>query len=277
MTGALEAVERALDGWRGDRPFVLGVCGAQGAGKSTLSAGLSRRLNARGVRAEVLSLDDLYLSHEQRAEMARHIHPLFAVRGAPGAHDVAQGLALLDAVKAGQGVTLPRFDKAADDPAPRSRWTRVDGALDVLVFEGWCVGARPQAEAALVEPVNVLEAERDPDGVWRRQVNAALAGPYADLFARIDRLALLAAPGFEAVERWRLQQEHALRVQAPEGARIMSDAEVATFIQHYERLTRHILSDMPHYADLVLSLDAERRLRGVTAHDLAPGSRAGRS
>jgi len=261
LTGSLEAVARALDGWRGDDPFVLGLCGAQGSGKSTLSEGLAQRLNARGIRTAILSLDDLYLSHDRRAEMAREVHPLFAVRGVPGTHDVRQGLWLLDAVRAGQDVTLPRFDKATDDPAPASEWVRLAEPLDVLIFEGWCVGARLQAEAALVGPVNALEAEHDPDGVWRRHVNTALAGPYADLFARIDRLVLLAAPGFEVVERWRLQQEHALRAQAPKGARVMSDAEVATFIQHYERLTRHILSDMPRYADLVLRLDADRQLK----------------
>src|SRR5690606_36616845 len=123
LTGSLEAVERALDGWRGSRPFVLGVCGAQGSGKSTLSAGLAGGLNARGIRTAILSVDDLYLPHDRRAQMGRDIHPLFAARGAPGGHDVAHGLALLDAVKAGQGVTLPRFDKATDDPAPRSQWT----------------------------------------------------------------------------------------------------------------------------------------------------------
>ena len=261
MTGSLEAIEGALDDWRGDGPFVLGLCGAQGSGKSTLSAGLAQRLNARGVRTAILSLDDLYLSHDRRAALARDVHPLFAVRGVPGTHDVARGLALLEAVKAGRGATLPRFDKATDDPAPETEWPRHDGPLDVLVFEGWCIGARPQDPAALVEPVNALEAECDPDGVWRRHVNAALAGPYADLFARIDRLVLLAAPGFEVVERWRVQQEQDLRALAPQGARVMSDAEVATFIQHYERLTRHILSDMPAYADLTLNLDADRQLK----------------
>jgi len=261
LTGSLDALERAVDGWRGYGPFVLGLCGAQGSGKSTLSVGLAQRLNARGIRTAILSLDDLYLSHDRRAEMAREVYPLFAVRGVPGTHDVGQGLALLEAVKAGQGVTLPRFDKATDDPAPKAGWSVIDGPMDVMIFEGWCVGARPQDEAALAEPVNALEAERDPDGVWRRHVNMALAGPYADLFARIDRLVLLAAPGFEVVERWRVQQEQSLRALAPEGARVMSDAEVATFIQHYERLTRHILCDMPRYADLVLRLDADRQLK----------------
>jgi D-glycerate 3-kinase len=264
LTGSLEAVERALDGWRGSQPFVLGLCGAQGSGKSTLSDGLARRLNARGVRAAVLSLDDLYLSHARRKELARDIHPLFAVRGVPGTHDVARGAELLDAVKAGRGVTLPRFDKATDDPTPEAEWTVVDEAPQVLIFEGWCVGARPQPNDALDAPVNALERERDADGVWRRHVDAALAGPYADLFARLDRLVLLAAPGFEVVERWRLQQEQALRARSPDGARVMCDAEVKTFIQHYERLTRHILSDMPSHADLTLRLDEERRLKDLS-------------
>jgi len=267
LTGLLEAVAADLDRWRADAagPFVLGVCGAQGSGKSTLSQGLADRLTGQSLRVAILSLDDLYLSHDRRAELAAEVHPLFATRGVPGTHDVAMGVRLLGDVKAGRDVVLPRFDKATDDPAPPDRWLAVEGPLDVLIFEGWCVGASAEPEAALTEPVNALEVQRDPDGVWRRAVNAALAGPYADLFARIDRLVLLAAPGFEVVERWRIEQEHDLRrrleTQGPDAGRAMSDAEVATFIQHYERLTRHVLGTMPACADRVLRLDETRRLR----------------
>lgn len=204
MTASLEAVERALDGWRGDGPFVLGVCGAQGSGKSTLAEGLTQRLTARGLKAATLSIDDLYLSHAERARLGEIVHPLFATRGVPGTHDTAAGVRLLDAVRAGADVMLPRFDKATDDPSPVG--TPVKGPLDVLVFEGWCVGARAQDDATLDAPINALEAERDPDGTWRRCVNLALATDYADLFARIDRLVLLAAPGFEIVRNWRIQQ-----------------------------------------------------------------------
>jgi D-glycerate 3-kinase len=258
MTASLDAVERALDGWRGDGPFILGVCGAQGSGKSTLAEGLTERLGARGLRAATLSIDDLYLSHAERVLLGETIHPLFATRGAPGTHDTALGAHLLDHVKGGQDLVLPRFDKAADDPTPTG--TPVEGPLDVLVFEGWCVGARPQLDAALATPINALERGEDPDAIWRRRANRALATDYADLFSRIDRLVLLAAPGFEVVRDWRLQQEHELRARVGEGARTMSDDEIGVFIQHYERLTRHILSDMPAYADLTLRLDEKRRL-----------------
>jgi D-glycerate 3-kinase len=259
LTASLDAVEQALDGWRGDGPFVLGVCGAQGSGKSTLAQGLTARLTARGLRAATLSIDDLYLSHAERARLGQVVHPLFATRGAPGTHDAGLGLRLLDAVHSGEDVVLPRFDKATDDPAPAG--TPVRGALDVLIFEGWCVGARAQDDTALAHPVNALEAERDPDLTWRRFANLALATDYADLFARIDRLVLLAAPGFEVVRDWRIQQENDLRARAGDDARTMSDDEIGIFIQHYERLTRHILSDMPAYADLTLRLDEHRRLK----------------
>ena len=265
MTGSLEAVESALERWRGEGPFVLGMCGAQGSGKSTLAGAMARRLDQRGLRSAVLSLDDLYLPHEARARLARETHTLFATRGVPGTHDVETGIRILDAARAGRDFVLPRFDKATDDPAPREDWLTVSGPVDVLIFEGWCVGARPQAETDLIRPVNALEAERDADGLWRRRVNAALAGPYAELFAPIDRLVLLAAPGFEVVARWRTEQERALRLRVTEQGgdpdRMMSDVQVAGFIQHYERLTRWILSDMPLHADLTLNLDEQRRLK----------------
>jgi D-glycerate 3-kinase len=39
----------------------------------------------------------------------------------------------------------------------------------------------------------------------------------------------------------------------------MTDAEVGRFIQHYERITRWILEEMPDRADWVVRLDADRR------------------
>src|SRR5690606_8231433 len=107
--------------------------------------------------------------------------------------------------------------------------------------EGWCVGARPQAEGALRVPINRLEAEEDVDGVWRRYANTALGGSYRALFDRIDVLVLLAAPDFEVVFDWRMQQESGLRASGGgDISGVMDAAGIARFIQHYERLTRHI-------------------------------------
>ncbi len=242
--------------------MILGICGAQGSGKSTLARRLRERFEERGARVAVLSLDDLYLGREARGVLAREVHPLFATRGVPGTHDVELGLRLLDDLRAGRSVRLPRFDKGNDERLPESEWPAISAA-DMIILEGWCVGARPQDEAELIEPVNELERERDRDGRWRRAVNDALKGPYAQLFGRLDRLLLLAAPNFLIVRDWRTQQEHGLRrrlrAEGKVGARVMSDDEVARFIQYYERLTRHILREMPGRADLTIRLDMARR------------------
>jgi len=241
--------------------IVVGICGPQASGKSTLTAVLARLLELRGLKAAAISLDDLYLTRAERAELAREVHPLLAVRGVPGTHDVALGVELLAALRRPGVHERPVFEKARDDR--REHGAPFEGPADVVLFEGWCVGARPQPPAALAKPVNALEAERDVDGAWRGFVNAALAGPYQQLFGALDLLVLLQAPSFEVVLGWRTEQERKLRERlAREGAdasRAMSDAEVAAFIAHYERLTRWILQEMPGRADLVVALDAARR------------------
>ena len=243
------------------RTAIIGICGAQGSGKSTLAAVVRRLLVEAGLSAAVLSLDDLYLPRDARAELARKVHPLFATRGPPGTHDVALGLSVLEGLGRPGAVALPRFDKALDT-RPTSGFERIEAPVDVVLFEGWCVGARPQAAAALAKPVNALEADEDPKRVWRRHVNRALAGPYAELFAKLDELVLLQAPSFEVVAAWRGEQERKLSDQlAAEGrpGATMDAAELAHFISHYERLTRHILAEMPARADWVVPLDANRR------------------
>ena len=241
--------------------FVVGLCGTQASGKSTLTAVLRAMLEDRGLVVASLSLDDLYLTHAERQGLAREIHPLLATRGVPGTHDVELGLTVLDGLARPGETQLPAFDKAADDRRPDG--VPVAGPVDVILFEGWCVGAVAQADVAA--PINALERERDPDGRWRTFVNAALAGPYQALFARIDLLVLLKAPSFEVVLVWRQEQEAKLRARlVREGGdlkRAMTDEQVADFIAHYERLTRHILAEMPGRADMVVELDAARRPR----------------
>jgi len=237
------------------RTAVIGLCGAQGSGKTTIARYAARLLEQRGMHAVALSLDDFYLSHEARQRLAREVHPLLAVRGPPGTHDVGMAGAALDQLRARGKVSLPRFDKASDNRAPRAAWPTVASPVDVILLEGWCVGAVSQGRAALATPVNDLERDEDPDGVWRGYVNDQLDGPYQALFARLHDLVFLEAPSFEVVTGWRAEQEAKLRAT---GAGGMSDAEIARFVAHYERLTRWILAEMPARADWVVTLDTER-------------------
>jgi len=254
------AIRARLGEHRSARPLLAGICGSQGSGKSTACEQAARALSASGVRVAVLSIDDIYLPRAAREDLARRVHPLLLTRGVPGTHEPLLGLRALEALAMRERVLLPRFDKAREDRAPVGDWTLVEGPVDVVLFEGWCVGARPQQPHELAAPVNELEAEWDADGRWRRFVNDALSRDYQALFAPIDFLALLAAPNFEVVTRWRTEQERQLRATRPGAAGVMSDPAIERFVQHYERLTRHILAEMPARADLMLRLDENRRV-----------------
>jgi D-glycerate 3-kinase len=239
------------------RPLIVGINGAQGSGKSTLCRFLEQLLAERRLHAVTLSIDDLYLTRAERQALAGDEHPLFATRGVPGTHDVALGEAILDAVAAGRPATLPRFDKAADDRAAEGMPLALPA--DVVLFEGWCVGAVPQPAATLREPVNALERDEDPDGTWRREVNRRLATDYAELFARIDLLVMLKVAGFESVRANRKLQEDKLAAVNPGGAAIMDDAALDRFLMHYERLTRWMLAEMPARADVVIGIGPDQR------------------
>ena len=237
--------------------LVVGLCGAQGSGKSTLAAALVAAFGANGVAAAALSLDDLYLTQVERRALAHQVHPLLATRGVPGTHDIALGLQTLVALDAGASVLLPRFDKGSDNPAAQADWPLAPPHCQVLLLEGWCVGATAQPTSALADPVNALEQLEDPEAIWRTFANAALDGAYQTLFARIDLLVLLAAPRWDIVAQWREEQEAALRRSGAPQA--MSPAQITRFIQHYERLSRWILLEMPARADLAIPLDPQRR------------------
>lgn len=239
------------------RPLIVGINGAQGSGKTTLCHFLEALLLEHNQRAVTVSLDNLYLTHRERQNLAKACHPLFATRGVPGTHDVALGQSILDTLVDGLPVGLPRFDKAIDDRSPEV--FEVLARNDVILLEGWCVGALPQPDAALAEPANRLEAEEDPEGIWRREVNRRLATDYADFFGRIDTLVMLEVEGFEAVRANRLKQERKLAARRPEGTALMDEAALDRFLMHYERLTRWMLDEMPARADIVIKIGPDHR------------------
>lgn len=247
-----------------DAPLLVAVSGCQGSGKTTLCAYLCACLQAQyGLRALSLSLDDFYLTRARRRQLGAAVHPLLATRGVPGTHDMGLLNTTLDALMASgpDPVPVPRFDKARDDRRLRSRWDEVEGRLDVILLEGWCLGARPQAATDLVQPVNELERLEDPDGFWRGYVNDAIRRDFLPLYDRVGAWVMLQAPSFGCVYRWRLEQEHKLAGSlAGAGDGLMSDSELARFIQFYQRLTERCLDDLPSRVDYLYLLDGKRTI-----------------
>lgn len=253
--------------------LILGVNGAQGTGKSTAAHILKAILAAcHGLNVCVMSIDDLYLTRAQRENLAAAVHPLLETRGVPGTHDLPLALEVfqrLQQARAGDITRIPRFDKSVDDRCPPEDWEAVTGCPDVIIFEGWCVGARPQRLGDLEQAVNALEAEEDPGGVWRRYVNTRLTD-YQQLFSQLDLLVMLKAPSFAQVLEWRQLQEQKLRdTLTPEmlaSSRLMSGPQIERFIAHYERLTRWMLREMPARADVLFELAQDHQIATIDCH-----------
>jgi D-glycerate 3-kinase len=251
---------------------LVGLSGAQGTGKSTLAALLQTLLvQGFGARTLLISLDDYYLTKAARTELAQLVHPLLVTRGVPGTHEIESLHSTLKAARratAGEWVELVHFDKATDER--RANTTRHEGPFDIVLLEGWCVGARPQTQDELRAPINALETNEDRDGAFRGYVNAELTGRYSAVWNELDMLLFLAAPDIPAVHAFRQQQEHALQRSAAHamaageaGTGIMTDSQLERFIAHFERITAHMLSGTPNYADIVVQLDAQRHVEAV--------------
>ena len=238
------------------RPPLIAVVGAQGCGKTTLARAAADRFGAAQI-----SIDDVYLTRAEREALAREIHPLFLTRGPPGTHDLGLLQNLIDRLSAAgpdDETPIPDFDKRGDDRWPPERWRTFRGRPSAILIDAWCLGAPPEPEAALAEPINDLERKHDPDGRWRRAVDGFVAGPYAAFAARFDAVLFLQAPGFDVVLDWRCQQEADLLGVAPDDLPHDERRRLAGFIQYFERITRRMLTDGVR-SSVTVKLDRNRQ------------------
>jgi len=252
------------------KPIIVGINGAQGSGKSTLAALLVFVLQQHfKLNAVSLSLDDFYFTRQERLRLADGIHPLLATRGVPGTHDIALARKTLNNLAQQRlPVSIPRFNKAIDDRFPSSQSETVNEPVDIILFEGWCLGAQAQTENDLMQPLNDLEAEEDQDGSWRRYVNEQLAVFYPNLFELIDIWIMLKAPSFECVFNWRLEQENKLYNSLTDNTQnqLMDKQALSRFIKLYQRITENTLNTLPAYVHYLYELDPDRQIIKLTSN-----------
>jgi len=264
-----------------DEAYVLGLTGPQGSGKTTLNTILTLILNARHYKSVGFSLDDLYKTHAERREL-KDSCKYYRFRGPPGTHDLQLGSRVMRELRqSGEGtvVRIPVFDKSLHkgdgDRLPETRWQRVEGRIDVVIFDGWCVGARPVDDAELDAPINDIEASDtydDADGTFRRRINHALRD-YASLFGECDDLVVLQVPTIGSIYRWRQLQE--TQLAATKGA-AMEEGTVRRFVDYYmpttERYMLPLAEDPEKGASLVLTLGDEHGVRQLKRFEPATGT-----
>jgi D-glycerate 3-kinase len=246
------------------KAFFVGINGCQGSGKSTLTDFLANYLITQyQLNVVVMSLDDFYLTREKRNILANEIHPLLATRGVPGTHDVVALDHIITQLKQKKiGFSIPRFNKASDDPFPEEQWETIEKPIDIILLEGWCWGVKPQTAEQLTAPINELELLRDADSVWRNYVNEQLKDAYVPLYAKMDFWLALQAPSFDCVYKWRLEQEQKLQARniGLANSKIMTPKEILNFTQYFQRLSVQSCNTISQSADEIFYLDSSRQI-----------------
>ena len=140
----------------------------------------------------------------------------------------------------------------------REEWPIYKGKPDFIFFDAWCGGAQPLPEKDWLPPLNQLEKEEDPDGIWSKWSNQELSKDYQIMFSLFDLLLMIKVPNMDFVyeSRWLQEQTLAKTVKDKDlKDKIMTKEEVYRFVMHYERLTHYILEELPRLSDIVLARD----------------------
>ena len=244
---------------------VIGLTGGQGSGKSTISKILKIVFKEYfNLETIIFSIDDFYKTFKDRKKMSKKISPLFLTRGVPGTHETKLLYNCIKSLKkkSFKKITIPKFDKSIDDRLPKNKWQKIKKKPNIVIFEGWCVGAKPQKNKDLLVPINTLEKDNDKKKIWRTKVNQELKNEYKKIFKLIDVSIFLKVPSFKHVYKWRLLQEKKLKA-ASRGKKIMNSKQIKRFIMYYERLTKHMLKNLSHQSDILIKIDEKHKLKSL--------------
>ena len=251
-----------------NKTLIIGLAGGQGTGKTTISSILKLILvKSFSLNVFKISIDDFYKSRKERIKMSKLIHPLLVTRGVPGTHDTNY---IIDFFKKLKGkkfstVNLPKFDKSIDDRVKKNRWYKIKSRPDIVILEGWCVGASPQKKNQLLRPINILEKKEDNLLKWRKYVNFQLKNKYKKFHKMLDCFLYLKAKNFSMLKKWRLKQERKLVLNSKnkKNLKIMNKNEVLRFMMTYQRITEHMFKTAERNASIVMKLNNKHQILNI--------------
>jgi len=248
------------------KPYFIGLAGGQGTGKTTTSS-IIKIILEKYFKLNVfkISIDDFYKTRKERLNLSKKVHPMLMVRGVPGTHDIRMMLNFFNKAKSKnfKMIKLPTFNKAIDDRFSKKNWYKIKKRPDVIIFEGWCVGAKPELNKTIKRAINLLEKDKDKNLIWRKYVNNQLKTKYKNLYSQLNCMIYLKAKNFNLLQKWRLKQENKLRLKTKKSSshKIMNKDDVISFMQTYQRITENMFKKMPKYASIVLNLNSNHQIK----------------
>ena len=251
------------------QPYFVGLAGGQGTGKTTISSLLEIILRKYfKLNVFKISIDDFYRTRKERFNLSKKVHPLLMTRGVPGTHDIKIMLDFFrkSKTKKFKSFKLPKFNKAIDDRCKKNQWYTIKKRPDVIIFEGWCVGARAEKNSTIKKGINSLEKANDAQLIWRNYVNKQLKTKYKKLYDQLDCLVYLKAKNFSLLQKWRLIQEKKLWLKNKNkktNNKIMSKGDVINFMQTYQRVTQNMFKFAPRYASIILNLNSNHQIKSA--------------
>jgi len=250
------------------RPYFVGLAGGQGTGKTTISS-LIKIILTKYFKLKVfkISIDDFYKTRKERLILSNRIHPMLLTRGVPGTHDINMMLNFFRKAKSKKfkRLKLPTFNKANDDRFSKKKWYDLKSKPDVIIFEGWCVGAKSEKNNSLRKTINSMEKVKDQKQIWRKYVNQQLKSKYKNLYSQLNCLIYLKAKNFSLLQKWRLKQERKLWLNSKRNSnlKIMNKEDVINFMQTYQRITQNMFRYMPKYASIILNLNSNHQIKSA--------------
>ena len=250
------------------KPYFVGLAGGQGTGKTTTSS-LIKIILSKYFKLDVfrISIDDFYKTRKERISLSKRVHPMLLTRGVPGTHDINMMLNFFKKSKSKKfkRLKLPIFNKAIDDRYSKKHWYDLKKKPDVIIFEGWCVGAKSEKNNTLKKTINSMEKTKDQKQIWRKYVNDQLKSKYKKLYSQLNCLIYLKAKDFSLLQKWRLKQERKLWVKSKKNlnTKIMSKDNVLTFMQTYQRVTQNMFKYTPKYASVIINLNSNHQIKSA--------------
>ena len=234
------------------------IAGSQGSGKSSLSKLIKLYLEKFCYKSVVIiSMDDFYLSKNQRTQLSKNIHPLFLTRGVPGTHDLElMNKKIKQIFNKEFPIYLPIFDKVSDS---RKRTYKKVFKADVVIFEGWCAGAQPIDLNYLQKNFNNLEKHKDKNFIWRNSYNKYL-NEYQKLFSQFNFFIYFQFNQWDHVLNWKYKQELELRDKKKD---LALKKYLKEFIQYYEKVSKWMHLKVPKYCNILIKLDAHQKIKSI--------------